>query len=107
MSREDWERASDWEKDAKCLGEDPELFFPGRAKSVYRITATQAKAICLGKDGRPACGVREECLTHALDQDERYGIWGGLSHRERNARVRKAARSPLTEDDMLEDEDCG
>lgn len=99
MAREDWERDSDWEKDAKCLGEDPELFFPGRAKAVYRITATKAKAICQGKDGRPVCPVREECLTHALDQDERYGIWGGLSHRERNAMVRKQNRDTDYEDE--------
>lgn len=37
----------------------------------------QAKRICLG------CEVRNECLEYALQKDERFGIWGGLSERER------------------------
>lgn len=92
LPREEWERSSDWEKDAKCLGDRPEVYFPERSKAVYKTTASQAKAVCNGKDGRPACPVKQECLMHALEQDERYGIWGGLSHRERNAMLRKEAR---------------
>ena len=88
---DDWENASDWQKDAKCLGDRPEIYFPGRSKAVYRVTASLAKAVCNGKDGRPVCPVKDECLSWALEHDERYGIWGGLSHRERNARLRKEA----------------
>ena len=37
----------------------------------------EAKRICLG------CEVRDACLEYALANDERFGIWGGLSERER------------------------
>lgn len=37
----------------------------------------EAKRIC------QACAVRDECLEYALEHDERFGIWGGLSDRER------------------------
>ena len=83
----------EWEKRAKCQGsEEPEKFFPERNRDLYRFTAAQAKAVCLGRDGRPACPVQEECLADALERGERFGIWGGLSHRERNALVRKRVR---------------
>ena len=36
------------------------------------------------------CAVRIECLEYALENDERFGIWGGLSERERR-RLKKAA----------------
>lgn len=83
---------SEWEKEAKCLGSDSDRFFPERNKQLYRFTAAQAKAVCFGKDGQPECPVRVECLNKAIDTDERFGIWGGLSHRERNALVRKRER---------------
>jgi WhiB family redox-sensing transcriptional regulator len=44
----------------------------------------EAKRICSG------CEVRAECLEYALAHDERFGIWGGLSERERR-RLRRAA----------------
>lgn len=61
-----------WQAKAKCLGVDPDLFFPERGAST-----SEAKEIC--KD----CDVREECLEYALDNGERFGIWGGQSERER------------------------
>ena len=51
---------------------DPELFFPEKSGSTRA-----AKAVCTG------CPVRAECLEHALAHDERYGVWGGTSERER------------------------
>lgn len=81
-----------WRDQAKCDGEDPELFFPDRDKSAYRFVAAQARAICFGRDGRPACPVLEECLEDAIGKDELFGIRGGMSHRERNALVRKRNR---------------
>lgn len=57
---------------ARCAGLDPELFHPGRGEST-----TPAKEVCRG------CPVRTACLDYALDNRERYGVWGGLSERER------------------------
>ena len=84
--------ATEWRTYAKCRGEDPELFFPERNINTYRFVAAQAKAICLGRDGRPRCPVLDECLNEAIEQDELFGIRGSLSHRERNALVRKQTR---------------
>jgi WhiB family transcriptional regulator, redox-sensing transcriptional regulator len=66
-----------WQENANCLGVDPDLFFPERGASTR-----EAKAVCRG------CEVREECLEYALRHGEKFGIWGGLSERERR-RVRR------------------
>lgn len=61
-----------WQDKAACRGEDVESFFldsPGGLK--------HAKEIC------SRCEVRLTCLDEALKNDERYGVWGGLSERER------------------------
>ena len=74
-----------WQDDANCLGVDPDLFFPERGASTR-----EAKEVCRG------CVVREQCLEFALQNGEKFGIWGGLSERERR-RIRRqraqAARS--------------
>jgi WhiB family redox-sensing transcriptional regulator len=36
------------------------------------------------------CEVRAECLEYALAHDERFGIWGGLSERERRKLKKRA-----------------
>jgi WhiB family redox-sensing transcriptional regulator len=64
--------ARDWMLEARCLDADPEAFFPEKGGSTR-----EAKRICA------ACPVRDECLEYALENDERFGIWGGLSERER------------------------
>jgi WhiB family redox-sensing transcriptional regulator len=66
-----------WQVQANCLGVDPDLFFPERGASTR-----EAKAVCR------ACVVREECLEYALVNGEKFGIWGGLSERERR-RIRR------------------
>ena len=63
-----------------CRGMDPEVFFPDRGESL-----APAKAICAD------CIVRDECLEYALDNRERFGVWGGTSERERR-RLRRARR---------------
>lgn len=65
-------RSESWQLDALCAEVDPELFYPERGGSTK-----EAKRVCLG------CEVRPECLAYALDHDERTGVWGGLSERER------------------------
>ena len=86
----------DWRYLAKCKGMDTELWFPPRDKALYKPIADQAKAVCLGKDGKGECPVRLHCLFEADANDEAHGIWGGLSHRERNALKRKAAKKGMT-----------
>ena len=61
-----------WQERALCAQTDPEAFFPEKGGSTR-----EAKRICLG------CEVRDRCLEYALAHDERFGIWGGLSERER------------------------
>lgn len=68
-----------WQSDALCAQTDPEAFFPEKGGSTR-----DAKKVC------GACNVRAECLEYALSNDERFGIWGGLSERERR-RLRKRA----------------
>ncbi|MCY3560687.1 MAG: WhiB family transcriptional regulator [bacterium] len=66
-----------WKQYANCLGVDPDLFFPERGASTK-----EAKRVC------GACVVRSECLEYALANGEKFGIWGGMSERERR-RVRR------------------
>ena len=63
-----------WESDAICRQVDPELWFPGEGDN-----PRDAKRICA------RCPVRDACLEYALAHDERFGVWGGLSGRERRA----------------------
>src|SRR6188768_2847561 len=66
-----------WQDQANCLGVDPDLFFPERGASTR-----EAKEVCRG------CVVRLDCLEYALSNGEKFGIWGGLSERERR-RIRR------------------
>jgi len=71
------EPAENWQDDANCLGVDPDLFFPERGASTR-----EAKEVCRG------CVVQGDCLEFALQNGEKFGIWGGLSERERR-RIRR------------------
>lgn len=68
-----------WQTDALCAQTDPEAFFPEKGGSTR-----DAKRICT------SCDVKSQCLEYALANDERFGIWGGLSERERR-KLRKRA----------------
>jgi WhiB family redox-sensing transcriptional regulator len=69
----------EWQERALCAQTDPEAFFPEKGGSTR-----EAKRVCM------SCEVRVQCLDYALENDERFGIWGGLSERERR-RVKKRA----------------
>ena len=69
-----------WQRQANCMGVDPDLFFPERGASTR-----EAKEVCRG------CVVREDCLEYALANGEKFGIWGGLSERERRKIRRRRA----------------
>ncbi|MDQ1687078.1 MAG: WhiB family transcriptional regulator, redox-sensing transcriptional regulator [Frankiaceae bacterium] len=68
-----------WQERALCAETDPEAFFPEKGGSTR-----EAKRVCTG------CEVKGECLQYALAHDERFGIWGGLSERERRRLKRRA-----------------
>ena len=68
-----------WQADALCAQTDPEAFCPEKGGSTR-----DAKRICT------TCDVRDRCLEYALHNDERFGIWGGLSERERRKLKRRA-----------------
>lgn len=93
---EDAGHVESWRYKAKCRGMDTELWYPPRDKEKYKSIADISKAICFGKDGLPECPVRNECLLYAEKMDEQHGIWGGMSHRERNALKRKAKKQGKT-----------
>lgn len=82
-----------WTEDAKCLGMDTEDWYPPRELGTYKLIADRAKAVCKGTDGALPCPVRLICLGDAFAREELFGIFGGLSHRERNALKRKADAS--------------
>jgi WhiB family redox-sensing transcriptional regulator len=61
-----------WMSQALCTEVDPEAFFPEHGER-----NKDAKRVCA------KCDVRAECLDYALDNNELYGVWGGLSGYER------------------------
>ena len=68
---------ADWSSDAACLNAHPDaLFVQGAAQN-------RAKAICMG------CPVRAQCLADALDNRIEFGVWGGMTERERRALLRR------------------
>ena len=66
--------AARWRELAACRGTDLEVFFPGRGES-----AEPARQVCA------ACPVRQPCLDYAITNRIAYGVWGGLTERERRA----------------------
>lgn len=70
----------DWQEDALCAQTGAEFFFPEPGSSVR-----DAKRICA------LCPIRTACLDFALSNDERFGVWGGLSEKER-LELRRATR---------------
>jgi WhiB family redox-sensing transcriptional regulator len=68
---------NDWISQAACREEDPDsLFVQGAAQN-------RAKSVCGG------CPVRVECLADALDNRTEFGVWGGMTERERRALLRR------------------
>jgi hypothetical protein len=70
-----------WMTGGVCAQVDPELWFPEKGGSTR-----EAKQLCA------RCPVRPECLAYALAHDERFGIWGGASERDRRRMKRTATR---------------
>lgn len=75
MTVRNW--VEDWTIAAACRGMNPdELFVQGAAQN-------RAKSVCA------ACPVRTECLADALDNRVEFGVWGGMTERERRALLRR------------------
>ena len=67
----------DWAPLGRCAGSDPDaLFVQGKAQRA-------AKVVCKG------CPVVAECLADALDNRTEFGVWGGMTERERRALLRR------------------
>ena len=68
---------SAWAAQAACRTSDPDILF------VQGAAQNRAKAICSG------CVVRTDCLADALDNRVEFGVWGGMTERERRALLRR------------------
>lgn len=76
----------DWQIAAACRNRQDLFFAPddvNETKMDRRRREARAKTICA------SCTVRAECLTEALRSKERFGIWGGLTDRERRAAINR------------------
>lgn len=74
-----------WTHQAACRGSERALFFPPDVteRKEERLAREQlAKRICA------VCGVRDECLSAALERHESHGVWGGLNELERRSLTR-------------------
>lgn len=81
----------DWQIDAACRGESPDLFFPPEQPDGTHVRETAkmyapARAICV------QCPAREPCLEYALEHGECCGMWGGLTRPERSRLARQRRR---------------
>jgi WhiB family transcriptional regulator, redox-sensing transcriptional regulator len=77
-----------WLLAAKCYGNTSLFFSPDESETrgERRAREAQAKSVC------QECQVRTECLERALEADEQFGIWGGMTERERRA-LKRAQRT--------------
>lgn len=82
----------DWKADALCCETGGDWWFVEQTHA-NREAINQAKAVCA------LCHVRQDCLEYALVNDERYGIWGGMTTRAREKLRRRRGmprrRSPI------------
>jgi WhiB family redox-sensing transcriptional regulator len=66
----------DWARLAQCKDSDLDMLFVRGAEQ------NRAKNLCAG------CPVKTECLAEALDNRIEWGVWGGMTERERRALLR-------------------
>ena len=71
---------SDWTDQARCRGLDPDQFFVRGASQ-----SRKAVKVC------QRCTVRSECLDYAVENQIDFGVWGGLTERQRRALRRRIA----------------
>ena len=76
-----------WWKSAACLGQDTEMFYPEPGTKGAVKQANEVKAFCR------ICQVSTECLEYALKNEEAFGVWGGLTPKERSKLLRNRSVS--------------
>ncbi|MDP9067862.1 MAG: WhiB family transcriptional regulator [Actinomycetota bacterium] len=84
------EEQLEWQEDAACREYDNILFFggdDGESELERQTRESHAKSICR------TCPVKEPCLEFAMDTNQKYGIWGGYTDKERGSLKRRRARS--------------
>ena len=84
------EERYNWQEEAACRGIEPEIFFP-----ISDEEAGPAKAICGG------CDARRECLVFSFQNKERYGVWGGVTEKERIEMSRRGVAQRMIEEQVL------
>ena len=89
-------RPADWRSTAACRTEDPNLFFPAATTGPDLLITEQAKAVCR------RCPIVERCLQWAMDDRIDYGVFGGLTEKERVSLRRSATRRRLTPQKVAE-----
>ena len=90
MPPEGYKPLKGWDEWALCLDLDPDLFFPERGANTEA-----ARAIC------EFCIVRHDCLECSLGQGEKFGVWGGMTERERRQiRGQRIAAKALAQIDI-------
>jgi WhiB family redox-sensing transcriptional regulator len=80
----------DWQEQAACRDYDNVLFFgpdQGESELEKQAREARAKSIC------QRCPVSEPCLEFAMETNQKYGIWGGLTDKERASLKRRRARA--------------
>jgi WhiB family redox-sensing transcriptional regulator len=73
----------EWRASALCAQTDPELFFPEMGDDGY-----EARQVCR------VCPVKAECLEHALEHGEQFGIWGGMGKKKRRKLIQASEVRP-------------
>lgn len=77
-----------WQAAALCRSSDASVFFaPSSVETKEQKDARESKAKGICRE----CPVRVDCLNHALDTREPYGIWGGMNELERRRLLAKRA----------------
>jgi len=71
-----------WRKHGECQGLNADVFFPATEED-----AEEAQAIC------SRCAVQEACLEYALNRNEKDGVWGGATERDRRRILRRRRQS--------------
>ena len=78
-------RAAGWFENASCRGMDPDIFYGDT-----RAQTREAKKVCAGCPGQDAC------LSWAVDTFQEFGVWGGMTSRQRSKWAAGSGRRNLT-----------